>query len=339
MAPLASSSAYRFVIIGAGGVGSVLAGFLARAGEPVAMITRPRHAAAVRERGLRVEGEDGAVWTVRLRAEENVAGCGLGADDLVICTAKSYDTQDIVRTVVDAVPEGPAAFVCVQNGVRNETVAAATLPRVYGAMARFRGRLLEPGRVYAPGTHHLLFGRYPEGTDQLAEEIARRCAAAGIGAATTPDVMPLKWSKLVANCGNAIYAIANVQVDQVWGDADLGRLMNLVWAEAEAVLQAAGIAHEPVPPVPPPGKGPRRSPGAIEFYGSTWDDLSLRKGRTEVDWFNGEVVRLGRAVGVPTPLNEFLLRTCEEMAARREAPGRCSVADMLALAEEAAGRA
>lgn len=329
-----SSSVRRFVVVGAGGVGSVLAGFLARAGVPVAIVARRAHVQAVHERGLQVVGEGGATWTAPLRAEITVADCGLRSDDVVMCTAKSYDTQAIVESVAAALPSGPAAFVCAQNGVRNEAVAAARLPRVYGAMARFRGRLLEPGRVYAPGTHHLTFGRYPDGTDDLIGEVARRCAEAGIGATTTPDVMRLKWSKLVANCANAVYAVANVQVDQVWGDAELGLLVNRIWAEAEAVLRAAGIAFEPVPPVPPPSaSAARRGPGAIEFYGSTWDDLAQRKGRTEVDWFNGEIVRLGRDTGRPTPLNALLLRACTEMTAQRADPGRFTVAQLLAMAD------
>lgn len=313
----------------------MFAGFLARAGVPVAIVTRRAHADAIATHGLQVVGEDGTAWIVALRAETTVAGVGLQPGDVVVCTAKSYDTGGIVQDVVTALPQGPAAFVCAQNGVRNEAVAAARLPRVYGAMARFRGRLVEPGRVYAPGTHHLTFGRYPQGVDDLALEIAGRCAKAGIGTATNADVMRLKWSKLVANCANAVYALANVQVDEVWGNPDLARLINRIWVEAETVLSAAGVAFEPVPPIPLPGAAASRRgrPGAIEFYGSTWDDMALRKGRTEVDWFNGEIVRLGRAAGLPTPLNAFLLHACTDMASRREAPGRYSVAQLLVEAD------
>lgn len=327
----------RFVVIGAGGVGSVLAGYLARAGESVIMVAREAHAREVTTHGLRVVEERGETWVVRPHAVATITECRLRPDDLVMCTAKSYDTEAIVRDLVIAQPGGPAAFICVQNGVRNEAVAAALLPHVYGAMARFGGRLLEPGSVYAPGTHHLIFGRYVSGLDDLIEEVARCCAASGIQIGTTPEIMRHKWSKLVTNCANAIYAVTNTQTDQAWGDCTLAALVNRVWAEAEEVLSRAGIAHEPVPPIslshPPVAR--RRGPGVIEFYGSTWDDLALRKGRTEVDWFNGEIVRLAQVHGVDAPLNRLLLNACTDMALSGEAPGRHTVAELVAMAGKA----
>jgi 2-dehydropantoate 2-reductase len=322
----------RFVVIGAGGVGSVLAGYLARAGEPVTVVARPAHARAIAERGLDMIRDDGTIWRASPAAVETIAAAGPREDDVIFCTAKSYDTDEIVGRLA-GLGAKPAAYVCVQNGISNEEVAARSLPHVYGAMTRFKGRWLAPGRVYAPGTHSLTFGRYPRGVDDVARMITERCAAAGIRAAAVDDIMRPKWSKLVANCANAIYGIANVQIDEVWVNADLGALVNAVWAEAEAVLSRAGIAYDPVPPVPAPASPPKPpAPGAQEFYGSTWDDLALRKGRTEVDWFNGEIVRRAAACGMTAPLNRLLLEICTDMTAKREAPGRHTVAELWAMA-------
>jgi 2-dehydropantoate 2-reductase len=325
----------RFLVIGAGGVGSVLAGYLARAGEPVMVVARPAHARAIAERGLDMVRDDGSIWHAAPGAASTIAEAAPRDDDVVFCTAKSYDTDEIVGQLA-ALGARPAAYVCVQNGISNEEVAARALPHVYGAMTRFKGRWLEPGRVYAPGTHSLTFGRYPHGVDDTARMVAGRCAAAGIRAAAVEDIMRPKWSKLVSNTANAIYAIANVQIDEVWVNADLGTLVNAVWAEAEAVLTRAGVAYDPVPPVPAPGAQAKPpAPGAEEFYGSTWDDLALRKGRTEVDWFNGEIVRRAAACGMKAPLNRLLLEVCTDMTAKREAPGRHTVSELLAMARRA----
>jgi 2-dehydropantoate 2-reductase len=325
----------RFLVIGAGGVGSVLAGYLARAGEPVMVVARPAHARAIAERGLEMVRDDGSVWHATPAAAATIADADPQDADIVFCTAKSYDTEEIVGQLA-ARRARPAAYICVQNGVTNEEVAARTLPHVYGAMTRFKGRWLEPGRVYAPGTHALTFGRYPRGVDDVARTVADRCTAAGIRAATTDDIMRPKWAKLIANCANAIYAIANVQIEEVWVNADLGGLVNAVWAEAEAVLTRAGIAYDPVAPVPSPrAQAAPPAPATVDFYGSTWDDLALRKGRTEVDWFNGEIVRRAAVCAMAAPLNRLLLEICTDMTAKREAPGRHTVAELRTMAERA----
>jgi 2-dehydropantoate 2-reductase len=148
--------------------------------------------------------------------------------------------------------------------------------------------------------------------------------------------MRQKWTKLVANCVNAVYAIANVQIERVWVDAALGAFINRVWDEAEAVMARAGVSFDPTTRVPPPGSQPPPSSGAVEYYGSTWDDVALRKGRSEVEWFNGEIVRLAASCGTDAPLNRLLLDVCSDMAAKREAPGRYTVEQLVARANASA---
>jgi 2-dehydropantoate 2-reductase len=61
-----------------------------------------------------------------------------------------------------------------------------------------------------------------------------------------------------------------------------------------------------------------------------WQDLHHGGGQVEADWFNGEIVRLGPAHGVPTPYSGLLLELITEMARRRERPGRYTLSDLRA---------
>jgi 2-dehydropantoate 2-reductase len=358
-------SSLRFVVVGAGAVGSLLAAYLARAGNAVAVVARPAHVAAIQDGGLRVVERDGSTWRARPAAVEHVADAGLRRDDVVLLTVKSYDTERAVADLAAAVDTaglaGPAAIACVQNGVANEAVVAERFERVYGVVARFSARLLEPGVVLAAGNRELEFGRYPARIDEMARRLAERAREAGIVAQTRPDIMAAKWTKLVMNCANAIYAICDVPVQAARSDPDVARLVNLVWAEAETALAAAGVVHEPVAPLPPPppasphaapaggaeaaggAGGQPAHPGPVSpagsgagtvhagaYYGSTWDDLDRRSGKSELPWLNGEIVRLAERNGVPAPVNAWLLRAGAEMAARREPPGRCTPAELLA---------
>jgi 2-dehydropantoate 2-reductase len=371
----------------------------------VTIVARPAHVAAVRRDGLRVVERDGSTWLARPAAVVRVGEAALRPDDTVLLTVKCYDTAAVV-TDLAAATSRLAAVACVQNGVANEATVATRFQPIYGVVARFSARLLEPGVVLAAGNRELEFGRYPAGVDETATALAERARNAGITAQTRDDVMAAKWSKLVMNCANAIYAICNVPVQRARSDPDVARLVNLVWAEAEATLAAAGIAHQPVAPLPlpepltaepvaPAGGGtlatgsagmlagnparereaahvsvraaplspdpsPTRGEGSVDrradgpvgaaprwmhyaghagaYYGSTWDDLARGSGKSELPWLNGEIVRLAERHGVRAPANTYLLRTGMEMAARREPPGRCTPAALLAAVSRA-GRA
>jgi 2-dehydropantoate 2-reductase len=78
-------------------------------------------------------------------------------------------------------------------------------------------------------------------------------------------------------------------------------------------------------------------PEGTPYGGSTWLSLVRKSGSIETDYLNGEIVRLGRASGVATPLNDALCRTVKEMAERSLEPGAYSIADLRRLAEGSTG--
>jgi 2-dehydropantoate 2-reductase len=325
----------RFVVLGAGGIGSTLGGMLARHGEQVCLVALPEHVAAVRRAGLEVV-EDQGTWRARVDAAASVAEASVDKDDVCFLTCKSYDSGLLLGELASALPSGPAGVICVQNGVHNEEAASAYVPRVYGAMARFSARLLEPGRVFAPRERGrcLVFGRYPDGVDSLAEEVAERCRGAGFEATTSRRIMAHKWAKLVSNCPTAAFAVTDTPTDRIQVDPVVADLMNLIMCEAQAVLDAAGVDHEPVDMVPVP-TGPATPAtaghGAIRYYGSTWNDLQDRLGRTEAPYFNGVIVELARRHGRRAPVNGTLLMIVNEMAVRREPPGRHTPTELLEI--------
>lgn len=322
----------RFVIVGAGGVGGVTGACLRRAGEDVLLVVRREQAEAISRNGLEIVEKDGEPWTVHPRIATSIEACALTPDDVVFITAKSYDTQGIVDSIYAALPQGPAAVVCVQNGISNEVVSARRFPRTYGGMAYFQGRILGPGRIGA-GLRKIVAGAYPRGTDELIEEICRRLTASGVESEVHDNIMSAKWTKLVTNCCNAVYAITSMTGAESALNRASVELLNAAWSEAEAALAAASIEHVPVKllPVPEVTTMPLADAGNVAFYGSTWDDLAARKGKVEVDWFNGEIVRLGAKYGVATPVNRLLLDVCENLARDLEPPGKNTPEELLGM--------
>jgi len=80
-------------------------------------------------------------------------------------------------------------------------------------------------------------------------------------------------------------------------------------------------------------------PAGVRNLGSSWQSLQRGLGSIEADFLNGEIVRLGRLHGIPTPHNAVLQEVANAMAARREKPGKYSAQDLEELARARAARA
>ncbi|GGL30631.1 ketopantoate reductase family protein [Planomonospora parontospora] len=316
----------RYIVIGAGAVGGTIGGRLFQAGREVLLVARGAHRDALARDGLRLltpEGEH------RLDVPVADGPVRLRGDDVLVLAVKSQDT-------VAALEPWPrhAPVVCAQNGVANERMALRRFARVYGMCVWLPALHLEPGTVAAygaPKSGLLQVGRYPGGTDELSERFAADLSASGFLGLAVPDVMRWKYAKLVGNLGNAYDALCGD-----WTGSD--PVMERVFAEGRAVLDAAGIAYASMEEE----RGrrgdqvePRPVGGAGRGGGSSWQSLARSSGSIETDYLNGEIVLLGRELGVPTPANEVLQREAGRFAREHLPPGSMSPQELAALVDAA----
>ena len=317
----------RVIIYGAGGIGGVVGGHLARMGNEVVLIGRPGHMNAIREHGLRFITPAGT-YILQMAAVTAPDQIDFGPDDVVLLCVKGQDTDKALRdlrTVTEDVP-----VFCFQNGARNEEIAAQYFPRVYGETMRLGGTYLTDGEVIArrdpPG--FIFMGCYPKGTDDLVEALAAKLRTAEFGVFVTPDVMPYKWGKLMHNLSNSIGAITDAK------DYSTNRLALAARQEAGEILTQAGIRWVPtdewardLPEMTVPARGSLPS----EVKSSAWQSLTRRQGTVETDFLNGEIVRLAERLGRKAPINETLLRISQEMADKRELPGKYTIDELCQL--------
>lgn len=317
----------RIVVVGAGAVGGVVAANLALAGTPVVAVARGEHARVMLDSGLRYETPAGT-HTVDLPVVTSVADVDFGADDVVVLGVKGQDTVGVLHDLRAAgVTDQPV--VCLQNGVDNERQALRLFPNVYGVCVMLPADHLAPGvvRVWtSPSSGLLDLGRYPHGVDELSVHLAATLEAATFGSIPRDDIMAWKYRKLLMNLGNAIEAVCGRK-------AAGGRLGEMVRAEGDAVLAAAGIAvvsaedeaarRGDALKIQPVGAQPHRSGG------SSWQSLQRGTGTIETDLLTGEIVLLGRLHGVPTPANRALQDIAARMALAGEPPASRSEADVL----------
>ena len=315
------------IIYGAGGIGCVIGGHLARTGHNVLLIGRPSHVKAINEHGLHLITPTGN-YTLQIPAVTEPDQIDYEADDVVFLCMKGQDTQGALRNLL-AVTEDVPVF-CFQNGVRNEEIATQYFPRVYGVMVRVGAVYLIDGEVIArrdpPGW--FVIGCYPKGTDELVEAVATKLRTAGFFVKTTQDIMSYKWGKLMDNVANAIGAITNAKRD------DVEPIIRVAQREFRNILTQAGIrwvSGEELAQEWQEIAAPLYGRLDTEAQSSTWQSLARNQGTVETEFLNGEVVRLAKKLGRQAPINAMLLRISQEMAANREPPGKYTPAQLSAL--------
>jgi 2-dehydropantoate 2-reductase len=296
----------RVIIYGAGAVGSVIGGRLRQGGADVALVTRPPHAAAIAKYGLTLRTAQGSE-VVEIEAVTSIGQLQASADDVVIITAKTQDTPQIHADLFDWNPNVPV--VCGTNGVEHERMALRRFAHVYGMVIQLPAQFEKPGEVTvlcAPTNAILDVGRYPSGIDATAKDLAALIdALPRVLSEADEDVMTKKYGKLLVNLGNV--------ADAACGTAGRGaRAVAAAIDEGRSAYRAAGIRWEQSADRVEHYKERAKTmqfdvpPGDTFVGGSTWQSLMKGASSLETDFFNGEIIMLGRLHGVPTPTNEFL---------------------------------
>jgi 2-dehydropantoate 2-reductase len=323
----------RFIIYGAGAIGGTIGGRLFETGHDVLLIARGRHYSALSAQGLTLSSPNGSV-NLPIPVVDHPRSIRFGPDDVVLLTMKTQDTLGALDALVASAPPD-LAVICAQNGVANETFALRRFPRVYAMCVMLPANHLSAGEVRAgaaPVTGVLDVGRYPRGTDSVADSVAAALATSTFLSEPDPVIMRRKYRKLLMNLGNALGAACGA-VDRA------SALYQQALREGEACLQAAGIDYssEAEDKERRKGMSPMRYPDGERHGSSTWQSLERKVGTTEADYLNGEVVLLGRLHGVPTPVNTVLQRVAARMAREGMAPGSINLSDLLAAVKAEAG--
>ncbi|MDQ5821387.1 MAG: 2-dehydropantoate 2-reductase [Actinomycetota bacterium] len=286
-------------VVGAGAIGSLFAGHLARVCDVWVLARRPEHAWALEQDGLRVTRRDGE-FTARVRATHAVRE--VGEIDLVILATKATGL-DAACSALAGCLEG-ATVMTVQNGLGAEEVVAG-----YGAWP------LVSAVTFMSGTRHsdthveyildtaTWLGPYRDTTYEDVQAIAELLVAAGLKAEALPDLRPAQWSKLIFNATvNAVAALTGLPHDPHFAAEeradDLGRLVHGLVDEGKRIAAAAGVElHDD-----PWEMNVLATQRGSAHYPSMLEDVEAGRA-TEVDLITGALVREAARHGVEAPLH------------------------------------
>ena len=342
----------RYIIQGAGAIGSLVGGLLADAGAEVILIARPAQAEAINQRGLTIHSIYHPTKHIStVKAVTSPHDITPHADDVLMLAVKSLQTNQCIHELQEVFSQTTPLF-CLQNGIRNETTAAERFLHVYGVMIAACANCLEPGVVAHTFKQDIVLGNYPLGCDETATKVAQDLSNAGFNAVLSAHVMAAKWGKLVLNLTNALLAITGHHLQLAWSVPEVSLLMAEVQEEGLRVIEAAGIplaeGNSPLDafamtqksrqigesaPNEEAIRAAKNLPEQERTYVSTWADLQQQRGETEASYLNGEILLLGEKYHLPTPYNFTLLDVVERMAVQQLPPGHYSISELRQMIE------
>lgn len=326
----------RFIIYGAGAIGSTIGGHLFRTKHDVALVANPNHVDKIRESGLKlVTPEETCILNVPAYKEAKELA-PFESNDVVLLTAKSQHTLKCLGQLKNAGAPRVLPIFCVQNSICNESLATRVFDRVYGGHLVVPGIFLEPGTVINPITENAGFievGLYPCGVDDLAHIVSSALKKAGFAGGVNEWIMKAKGAKCLINLGNAMEAIADERLDDDEFMVEARKEAMTVWCKAGIEWEDSDSYNKRVRA----SRGIDKMPKCYDnqrHFGSSLQSLMRGTGNIEAEELNGDVVKLGRLLGIPTPYNELLWQVADEMATNKEKPGKYTLGELMKMVKK-----
>lgn len=243
--------------------------------------------------------------------------------DAVIVCVKSGSTMAAARTLAGVLRPG-ALVVSFQNGVSNADFLRRELtPRtVLAGMVGFNIAQIGERRFHRGSAGEIIVEGHPD-----AGPFVQPLRAAGLDCRMSGDIAAVLWGKLLLNLNNSVNALSGLPLKLQLSRRQYRRILAAAMREALEVLAAANIRPARIGRI-----GPRLIPAVLELPDRLFSFLAtgmlkidadarssmaedLERGREpEIDWLNGEIVRLGLEHGVPTPVNRRLVELVKEFA-------------------------
>lgn len=312
----------KIAVIGAGAIGTVVAGYMARNSHDVILIGRKAAVEEIARQGVRLSGVRGE-WVVKVKASERLAE----RPDLAILAVKTQDIEAALRHNLEYLRE--SMLLTTQNGVQADTIAARFVARerIISSIVMFGATSLEPAKVVHNFEGPWIIGKVFSPNDESVTAV-REVLDPVFPVVITSELMGMKYLKIFVNANNCIPAILGTSMQEAFGDAAVSRISIALWREGLQVVSHAGIALVSLPDFPlerlqglaamPLDEAAGIFSGIMKqlskepLYGSVLQ--SIRRGKpSEIDFLNGEFVALSERRDIQAPLNRKLVEMVHQV--------------------------
>ncbi len=311
----------KAVVLGAGALGSIIAGHLARAGEDVTLLARGDRAEHLRQNGITITG----------LAEFNVP-CPIVTDtsqiseaDVLIVAVKTHQLDSAISGLSNA------DFSCVtsvQNGVRaNDQLSEVFgVANTVGGSAAFSGEMLASGDVKFTVNGGFEIGGLSGEPSTRVQDLSTVLQDSGVNSAAVANTLTLQWSKFVMWAGATPLAIlTRLETYKFASDPGCALIWARIMREVAAVAKKKKVPLEDIGPFPVKivvngseaeavsalqELGIKFESTAPDYRASALQDL-LRGQHLEIDETIGHAVDEARRLGIPTPTLEMCYSLCK----------------------------
>lgn len=309
----------KIAVIGAGAIGSVIAGYLAKSGQDVLLVGRPEQVDIIKRKGLLIKGIRGED-TINLKIEEKLDQ----AYDLIIFTVKTQDIETAYRDNHEFLDydryTDNKVIMTTQNGVQADSMVSVHFEKemMISSIVMFGATYIQPGEVILNFDGDWIIGKPYVRNDAQVTEISNILKAA-FPIVLSDDIMGMKWLKLFINFNNCLPALIGKSMQETFLDLDFCRLSIMLLKEGFSIVQEAGIQLVSLPNFPIERiEGIISMPidQAVEIIHKTLTSLSkeplygsilqsiMRKKISEIEYINGEVVLLAKHINQRALLNQ-----------------------------------
>ncbi|MEY8120800.1 ketopantoate reductase family protein [Falsihalocynthiibacter sp. BN13B15] len=291
----------RIAVMGAGALGGYFGARLAAAGNEVVLIARGAHLAAIQERGLKILSPRGDLHMSEIAATDDPRS--VGPVDVVLFMVKNYDVESGAQAIAPMLKSDTMVVTC-QNGVsaHDRLGAIIGMQHVVPGVARIPADIPEPGVInHSAMWDTLSFGELDGRVTPRVAALRDAIIDAGATAVIPDNILHDLWVKFISQAMLAsITTLTRLDMGPLRNNPDSRALFLAGMAETNRVGRAM-VPDLPEGLVEQTWKTISTLPDTM--HASMLDDLRAGK-RLEVDYLSGDVVRLGRQYGVPTPIHE-----------------------------------
>jgi len=321
----------NIAIFGAGSIGCYLGGQLVHDGADVSFIGRQRFKSEIKNNGLTLTHfERDEINLLPDQITFSLDPKDISAADIILLTTKSQDTSKAAQAIKTHAHKN-AIIISFQNGVRNpELLREVLVQKVLGAVVPFNVTGKGPGRFHCGTEGDLTVQAI---NDPRLQSLQSLFAKAGEGLVISDKILEVQWGKLLVNLNNAFNMLTGGTLREGLLQRDYRRALALVVEEGLGVVQGAGIEPAAF------GKADAakmikvlRLPNVIykiimnkivkidaAARSSMLDDLKM--GRvSEVNYLQGEIVRLAEKTGQAAPYNKIILQVVNEAFTQGQSP-------------------
>ncbi|WP_299435108.1 2-dehydropantoate 2-reductase [uncultured Aquimarina sp.] len=307
----------HIVIIGIGGVGGYFGGKIARSGQKVTMIARGKHLAAILQNGLQVKSIDGDFVTRPFLATDDIHKVDK-ADLVLICT-KSWQVQDAAE-LIRPILKDDTIVIPLQNGADNaeNVMSVIDKKRVLGGLCKIYSKIEVPGIISHFGhTPEVIFGELDKSKSDRLQKVKLIFDKAGFKNKISENIQVDIWSKFMFIATvSGLGALTRATIGEMCEHPELNKMLRATATEIYKIAIAKGV-EMPSAIV----DGIMILIGKQPYTATASTQRDIMEGRpSELDNFNGFIVKEGEKLSIDTPVNAFIYSCLQPMEAKARMP-------------------